>query len=85
MTGNKLTPVVEAYFTDLRLIRASGGVTNERSVYVPLTNLLNAVGGALRPRCHDYDSAISFGVTYESEDPQREGSGLYFANTRGRK
>ena len=85
MAGSKLTPVVEAYFTDLRLIRASGGVTNERSVYVPLANLLNAVGGALRPRCHDYDSAISFGVTYESEDPQREGSGLYLANTRGRK
>ena len=85
MAGNKLTPVVEACFTDLRLIRASGGVTNERSVYVPLTNLLNAVGGGLRPRCHDYDSAISFGVTYEPEDLQREGSGLYFANTRGRK
>ena len=49
MAGSKLTPVVEAYFTDLRLIRASGGVTNERSVYVPLANLLNAVGGALRP------------------------------------
>ena len=57
------------------------GVVN---CHVPLANLLNAVGGALRPKCHDYDSAISFGVTYESEDPQREGSGLYFANTRGR-
>ena len=85
MAGSKLTPVVETYFTDLRLIRASGGITNERSVYVPLANLLNAVGGALRPRCHDYDSAISFGVTYESEDLQREGSELYFANTHGRK
>ena len=50
MTNGKLTQAVEAYFTDLRLIRASGGATDERSLYVPLANLLNAVGGALRPK-----------------------------------
>ena len=35
---------------DLRRIRASGGGTDERSYYPPLTNLLNAVGGSLRPK-----------------------------------
>ncbi len=48
--SKKLVAAVEAYFTDLRLIRASGGGTDERSFYPPLTNLLNAVGGTLRPR-----------------------------------
>ena len=50
MTNRKLIQAVEDYFTDLRLVRGSGGATNERSLYVPLANLLNAVGGALRPK-----------------------------------
>ena len=50
MASSKFTQAVEAYFTDLRLVRGSGGATNERSLYVPLANLLNAVGGALRPK-----------------------------------
>ena len=50
MANSKLTQAVEAYFTELRLVRGSGGATNERSLYVPLANLLNAVGGALRPK-----------------------------------
>ena len=50
MTDNKLTQVVEAYFSHLRLVRTSGGATDEKSLYVPLANLLNAVGGALRPK-----------------------------------
>ena len=50
MAINKLTQAVEAYFTELRLVRGSGGATDERSLYVPLANLLNAVGGALRPK-----------------------------------
>ena len=41
---------IEDYFADLRRIRASGGGTNELSYYPPLTNLLNAVGGTLRPK-----------------------------------
>ena len=28
----------------------SGGATNERSLYVPLANLLDAVGGTLKPK-----------------------------------
>ena len=50
MADGKLKQAVEAYFTDLRLVRGSGGATDERSLYVPLANLLNAVGGTLRPK-----------------------------------
>ena len=46
----KLAAAVEAYFEDLRRIRASGGGTGERSYYPPLTNLLNAVGASLKPK-----------------------------------
>ena len=49
-TGTKLTAAVEEYLADLRRIRASGGATGELSYYPPLSNLLNAVGGALRPK-----------------------------------
>ncbi len=52
MTGPsaKLTAAVEAYFADLRRVRASGGATGERSSYAPLANLLNAVGATLKPK-----------------------------------
>ena len=50
MTTRKLHQPVEAYFTELRLVRGSGGATDERSLYVPVANLLNAVGGTLRPK-----------------------------------
>ena len=46
----KLRSSVEAYLADLRRIRASGGGTGERSYYSPLANLLNAVGGTLKPK-----------------------------------
>ena len=46
----KLRSAVEDYLADLRRIRASGGATGERSYYPPLTNLLNAVGGTLKPK-----------------------------------
>ena len=49
-TDTRLIQAVEDYLTDLRRIRASGGATGERSYYPPLTNLLNAVGGALKPK-----------------------------------
>ena len=48
--AKKATAAVETYFTDLRRIRASGGATDERSSYAPLVNLLNAVGGSLKPK-----------------------------------
>ena len=50
MMDRKLTQTVAAYFADLRRIEASGGATAERSRYTALANLLDAVGGTLRPR-----------------------------------
>ena len=49
-TNTRLTAAVEAYFSDLGKVRASGGSTGERSSYGPLGNLLNAVGAALKPK-----------------------------------
>ena len=49
-TTTKLAASVEEYFADLRRIRASGGATQERSLYGPLDNLLTAVGATLRPK-----------------------------------
>ena len=49
-TNTKQVAAVEAYFADLRRVRASGGATGERSNYGPLTGLLNAVGATLKPR-----------------------------------
>ena len=46
----KLPSIVEDYLADLRRIRASGGATGERSGYGPLANLLNEIGGGLRPK-----------------------------------
>ena len=48
--GRKSLTAVEDYLADLRKIRTSGGGTAETSYYPPLTNLLNAVGGALKPK-----------------------------------
>ena len=42
--------VVEDYLGDLRRVRVSGGATGERSGYGPLANLLNEIGGGLRPK-----------------------------------
>ncbi len=49
-TNARLTAAVEAYFADLRRVRASGGGTEERSSYGPLAGLLNAVGASLKPK-----------------------------------
>ena len=48
--NKKLMAAVEAYFADLRRVRASGGATGERSSYGPLAGLLDAVGATLRPK-----------------------------------
>ena len=52
VSGNKLKVAMEDYFAELRRIRATGGGTGELSYYPPLNNLLNAVGGTLRPRVY---------------------------------
>ena len=49
-TSAKSTAAMEAYFTDLGQVRASGGATGERSAYGPLASLLNAVVAALKPK-----------------------------------
>ncbi len=49
-TNAKLSAAVEAYFTDLGRVRASGGATGERSSYGPLANLIDAVGATLKPK-----------------------------------
>ena len=48
-TTTKLTATVEEYFADLRRVRASGGATQERSLYGPLGNLLTAIGATVSP------------------------------------
>ena len=49
-TTTNLTATVQEYFADLRRVRASGGATQERSLYGPLGNLLTAIGATLRPK-----------------------------------
>ncbi|MYD14511.1 MAG: N-6 DNA methylase [Gemmatimonadetes bacterium] len=48
--NKKLVAAVEAYFADLRQVRASGGATAERSYYPALEGLLRAVGATLKPK-----------------------------------
>ena len=48
--NKQLVSFAEAYFADLRLVRASGGATGERSYYPALAALLRAVGATLRPK-----------------------------------
>ena len=49
-SSSKLKAAVEDYFDDIRKIKASGAGTAETSYYTPLNNLLNAVGGSLKPK-----------------------------------
>ena len=60
----KLTTAVEEYFSDLRRVRASGGATGEKSYYPVLTNLLNAIGGALRPQVYSVSELAEQGAGY---------------------
>ena len=48
--NKKLVAAVDAYFADLRRVRASGGATGERSYYPALEGLLRAVGATLKPK-----------------------------------
>ena len=52
MAGNasKLTAAVGEYLGELRRVRGTGAATEERSYYPALRDLLDAVGGTLRPR-----------------------------------
>ena len=44
------TRPIESYFKELQEIRSTGGGTKETSYYTPLENLLNALGGKLKPK-----------------------------------
>ena len=48
--SSRLKAAVEDYFDDVRKIKASGAGTAESSYYTPINNLLNAVGGSLKPK-----------------------------------
>ena len=50
MKANPKLISIEAYFTELRQVRASGGATGERLYYPVLSNLLNAIGATLKPK-----------------------------------
>ena len=62
MSAAKHTAAVEAYLSDLRSIRASGGATSERSYYSPLTNLLNAIGSTLKPKVFCVGELADYGA-----------------------
>ncbi len=49
-TGGKPARAVEAYFAEIGRVRGSGGATGELSFHPALGALLNAVGGALKPK-----------------------------------
>ena len=72
-TNTKLTAAVEHYFTDLQRIRASGGATPELSYYTPLNNLLNAIGGSLKPKVFCVGAMAQQGADHPD-------FGLYAAN-----
>ena len=46
----QLATAVEAYFAALKRVAASGAATGERSRHTPLSNLLDAIGGTLKPK-----------------------------------
>ena len=62
VTDKKLRSAVEAYFSDLSRLRASGGATGERSSYGPLSALLTAIGAALKPKAFCIQEPADQGV-----------------------
>ena len=47
---SRLTTAAETYFAELARVQRSGGATSERSMYGPLSNLLDAIGATLNPK-----------------------------------
>lgn len=58
----KLSGAVEDYFAGIHQIRSTGGATDEKSLYGPLSNLLDAVGATLRPRVFCVQELADHGV-----------------------
>ena len=65
----KLPSIVEDYLGDLRRIRASGGATGERSGYGPLANLLNEIGGGLKPKVFCVGELAGHGAAASQRSP----------------
>ena len=62
VTDKKLRTAVEAYFTELSRLRASGGGTGERSSYGPLSGLLTTIGAVLKPKAFCIQEPADQGV-----------------------
>lgn len=61
-TTPKLTVAVEAYLDGIRQIRSTRGGTDEKSLYGPLSNLLDSVGATLHPRVFCVQELADHGV-----------------------
>jgi len=48
--ASRISPTVEQYIAAMRTARSFGAHTAETTFYTPLSNLLNTVGEALKPR-----------------------------------
>ncbi len=68
-----LIVTVEAYLSELRRIRASGGATGERSSYPALNGLFSSVGGTLKPKVFCVQEVADQGAGHPD-------FGLYAAN-----
>ena len=53
---------LEAYLTELREIRSTGGAGPEKSYYGALENLLNEVGRTLKPRVRCVSQVVDTGA-----------------------
>ena len=58
----KLSGAVEDYFAGIHQIKSTGGATDEKSLYGPLSNLLDTVGATLRPRVFCVQELADHGV-----------------------
>ena len=73
MPDQKIPQIVEAYFKHLGLVKSLGGSTGEISLYAPLHDLLQAVGGTLKPKVFCVQNLADQGAGHPD-------FGLYSAN-----
>ena len=73
MADPKNPQIVEAYFKHLGLVKSLGGSTEEISLYAPLHDLLQAVGGTLKPKVFCVQNLADQGAGHPD-------FGLYAAN-----
>ena len=78
-----LTPAVETYFSAMRTTHGSGGATKERSYYNALGNLLDAVGGSLKPKVFSVPEPAQLGAGHPDFGFVRRQAGSEWQATRG--